>query len=281
MDLLAQHEAFLRAIFDAPGDDTPRLVYADFLQENGEDDRAELIRVQCELARMNDDCDPGRWAALEERNQWLSQVAVPWNKVRTGNGVTMNRGLWRESFAEGVAVTVEDLDDPLKFREWVVRVNPAWYGETKLYVRAESRLEHDWVVGAQLQSTHTHALYGLPFTQQVTDWNLSGHLVECNPPPPDLSDFLPFVNGGPQPGDMVICPALSQSAVDGLVRHKGVKRIRTLDLRNNRLGGEAVRLLVKSPYLENLQCLRLLDGNHLRGKLWQEVIERFGEDVVE
>ena len=46
MDLLSQHEAFLRAIFDAPDDDTPRLVYADFLQENGEDDRAELIRVQ-------------------------------------------------------------------------------------------------------------------------------------------------------------------------------------------------------------------------------------------
>src|SRR5262249_43368792 len=50
MDLLTQHEAFLRAIFDAPEDDTPRLVYADFLEENGEGNRAELIRLQCELA---------------------------------------------------------------------------------------------------------------------------------------------------------------------------------------------------------------------------------------
>lgn len=48
MDLLSQHEAFLRAIFDVP-DDTPRLVYADFLQENGDEDRAELIRVRCEI----------------------------------------------------------------------------------------------------------------------------------------------------------------------------------------------------------------------------------------
>jgi uncharacterized protein (TIGR02996 family) len=47
MDLLSQHEAFLRAIFDAPDDDTPRLVYADFLQENGEEVRAEFIRWQC------------------------------------------------------------------------------------------------------------------------------------------------------------------------------------------------------------------------------------------
>lgn len=280
MDLLAQHEAFLRAIFDAPDDNTPRLVYADFLQENGEDVRAELIRVQCELARLDDDCDPGRWAALEERNQCLSQVAVPWDEVPTGNGVTFNRGLWRESFAEGVAVTAEDLDDPLKFREWVVRVNPAWYGETKLYVRAGARLEYDRIIGSLLQSKHAHALFGLPFTQQVTDWNLSGHLVEYNPPP-DPGEYIPLISGVPLRGDMVVCPAVSQSGIDGMVRHKAVTRIRILDLRNTRLGGDAVRLLVKSPYLDNLRSLRLLEGNHLRGKLWQEVIERFGEDVVE
>jgi uncharacterized protein (TIGR02996 family) len=51
MDLLSQHEAFLRAIYDAPEDDTPRLVYADFLQENGADDRAQFIRTAVELAR--------------------------------------------------------------------------------------------------------------------------------------------------------------------------------------------------------------------------------------
>src|SRR5579884_893933 len=52
MDHLAEHEAFLRAIFDAPDDDTPRLVYADFLDEHGDPDRAELIRVQCQLAGL-------------------------------------------------------------------------------------------------------------------------------------------------------------------------------------------------------------------------------------
>jgi uncharacterized protein (TIGR02996 family) len=43
---------FLAAIRAAPDDDAPRLVYADFLHENGEEDRAEFIRVQCRLARM-------------------------------------------------------------------------------------------------------------------------------------------------------------------------------------------------------------------------------------
>src|SRR5262245_3394708 len=45
-----QHRAFLQAIRESPADDATRLVYADFLAENGDEDRAELIRVQCELS---------------------------------------------------------------------------------------------------------------------------------------------------------------------------------------------------------------------------------------
>src|SRR5436309_6205981 len=41
----------LAAIRAAPEDDAPRLVYADWLDENGQPERAEFIRVQCELAR--------------------------------------------------------------------------------------------------------------------------------------------------------------------------------------------------------------------------------------
>src|SRR5262245_9446403 len=44
-------DGFLRAIVADPGDDTPRLVYADWLDEHGQPDRAEFIRTQVELAR--------------------------------------------------------------------------------------------------------------------------------------------------------------------------------------------------------------------------------------
>ncbi len=44
-------EALLRAVFENPDDDTPRLVFADFLDENDQPDRAALIRLQCELDR--------------------------------------------------------------------------------------------------------------------------------------------------------------------------------------------------------------------------------------
>ena len=40
-------DAFLDAIFDNPDDDTPRLVYADWLQEHGQENYAQFIRLQC------------------------------------------------------------------------------------------------------------------------------------------------------------------------------------------------------------------------------------------
>lgn len=46
-----ERAAFLSAIVREPADDTARLVYADWLDEQGEADRAEFIRVQVELAR--------------------------------------------------------------------------------------------------------------------------------------------------------------------------------------------------------------------------------------
>jgi uncharacterized protein (TIGR02996 family) len=45
-------EALLNAIWANPNDDTPRLVYADWLQENGYEDYAHFIRVCVVIARQ-------------------------------------------------------------------------------------------------------------------------------------------------------------------------------------------------------------------------------------
>ena len=44
------HDALLNAIFATPEADLPRLVYADFLEENGQAERAEFIRLMCDLS---------------------------------------------------------------------------------------------------------------------------------------------------------------------------------------------------------------------------------------
>lgn len=41
------HPTLERAVLAAPDDDLPRLVYADWLDEHGEGERAEFIRIQC------------------------------------------------------------------------------------------------------------------------------------------------------------------------------------------------------------------------------------------
>lgn len=57
MSLETERAAFLTAILNQPDDDTHRLVYADWLQEqDNENDRqqAEFIRLQCEIATWED-----------------------------------------------------------------------------------------------------------------------------------------------------------------------------------------------------------------------------------
>jgi uncharacterized protein (TIGR02996 family) len=47
-----EQRALWAAIRANPADETPRLVYADWLQEHGDEARAEFIRVQCELGKL-------------------------------------------------------------------------------------------------------------------------------------------------------------------------------------------------------------------------------------
>jgi uncharacterized protein (TIGR02996 family) len=69
---MPEHPGFMRAVIEAPDDDVPRLVYADWLDEQGEHDRAEWIRVQDELSRHDPANAP---AALVEREARLHHAA--------------------------------------------------------------------------------------------------------------------------------------------------------------------------------------------------------------
>lgn len=70
-------DALYRAVCAAPHDDLPRLVYADWLEENGRAHRAEFIRVQCRLA----DASPAdaEYVDLLEREAELK--AILWREL--------------------------------------------------------------------------------------------------------------------------------------------------------------------------------------------------------
>jgi len=61
---MSDRDALLAAILADPADDTARLVYADWLTENGDGDRGEFIRVDIELKRTPPVTDE------DERRPW-------------------------------------------------------------------------------------------------------------------------------------------------------------------------------------------------------------------
>src|SRR5262245_55798355 len=60
-------EALFQAIREEPWDDTRRLAFADWLEENGDPDRATFIRLQCELDRESGDRTGRREVTPRER----------------------------------------------------------------------------------------------------------------------------------------------------------------------------------------------------------------------
>jgi uncharacterized protein (TIGR02996 family) len=80
----------LRGVLDDPDDDGARLRYADRCEELGESERAELVRVQVEIASQEDSglsvgCNgtgrcglsPCSWCFLRTREQLLLSLVVP------------------------------------------------------------------------------------------------------------------------------------------------------------------------------------------------------------
>ena len=118
--------ALTEAIRSHPGDDTPRLILADWYEENGDPARGEFIRVQCELARLDPSSDRspelhlrqlqilaeherdwlGEWAdrlvRWEFRRGMLEEVTVcPEPYCRGGEELFRDHPLWRVAFVDG------------------------------------------------------------------------------------------------------------------------------------------------------------------------------------
>src|SRR5262249_28249310 len=124
------HEGFWQSILADPDSDTPRLVYADWLEEQGEAERAEFIRVQIELAKMSED-DP-RCAELTARQTALLPFQL--QALRLGNSPAWPRKMprwalnsspvFQRGFVEEIYCTAAQLIDGAEglFRAAPVRV---------------------------------------------------------------------------------------------------------------------------------------------------------------
>src|SRR5262245_30130501 len=75
-------EAFERDVCDNPGDRGLRLIYADWLEDQGDREsveRAELVRLQLELEGLTDD-DPRQWALSDRADAIIHNWGPRWTE---------------------------------------------------------------------------------------------------------------------------------------------------------------------------------------------------------
>ena len=101
-----QEEAFIAEIAEHPDDDTPRLIFADWLEEQGDPGslaQAEFIRVQIELEQPLQE-GPRLWALRQRETDLLRTYRPTWTE-------SLRDLVWGEEFRRGfvAAVTLDSL----------------------------------------------------------------------------------------------------------------------------------------------------------------------------
>src|SRR5207249_2868912 len=97
-------ESLLAAVCEQPEADDVRQVYADWFEDHGDPDRAELIRVQIELA--HGDPKPNALRRLRERERLLlREHELRWTAPLHG---LVQRARFRRGFPECVTVAADE-----------------------------------------------------------------------------------------------------------------------------------------------------------------------------
>jgi uncharacterized protein (TIGR02996 family) len=111
--------AFLRAIKETPDEDTPRLVFADWLEEQG-DPCGDFLRLQCALARL-DRGDPAREPLAVRERELQKRHAAEWLGPLRGLAAKweFRRGLVRITLTARRFVSAP-------FRRWTTTEAYAW-----------------------------------------------------------------------------------------------------------------------------------------------------------
>ncbi len=114
----SESNSFLAEVIADPDNDIPRLIYADWLEEQGSP-RGEFIRVQCELNQISD-LDP-RWLDLQFRsNELLEKHGEQWAKEI---GQDVRKCVYTRGFIETITILARTLqkDGNKLFQSFPVR----------------------------------------------------------------------------------------------------------------------------------------------------------------
>jgi uncharacterized protein (TIGR02996 family) len=261
--VILTHDAFLSDIVENAGDDAPRLIYADWLDDEGDADRAELIRLQCRLARLPDD--------HPERSRL---------KARESDLLLHHESTWRAALPELEAVTWEDFSRGFVEAVFVQSAEAFLQQAPALFAAAPIRR----VRLARIDPPSGRALARSPYLARLTELNLGSNTGVCDqcvhalarsPHVANLTALLLHYN--PLDNNTIADLAdsrhlgqlrelylsgtgLDDSGVAALAGDGRMPHLTDLDLRDNQVGDGGARALAFNVGLAELSTLYLVNN---------------------
>jgi len=215
-------QTLLEAIIDNPDDDRPRLAYADWLEKHS-DPRAQLIRVECQLASLDEE-DPRRVPLNKSRDNLLDAYTYDWFTKLPGSAAKI----------------------PIRTDEW-----PFKYRRKFDVYDIERKFSRGFLNYLQISAAHfirdaakIWAREPVSEAQIAVKRSEVVELARC----PYLANLSALDLSQNKLGDKGLCTFLKS-------RHLG--RLRYLDLSDNEIGPAGAEALVNTRQLKNLTTLDL------------------------
>jgi len=220
-------KGFLDDIVANIDDNTPRLVYADWLTENGHDDRAEFIRVQVERARRP------AWDAAQVRLRLREQELLKQHGEKWLAELPVIKGARWEGFRRGI----------------VAEVSFASFGAMRANAHACRAIAPVEAVTVHWPRRREAKKAGRPIAE-LRELTLTGRPFE---------DEIAWLADSPQLSTLRALAVLGLSAEDlsRLVASPHLTGLRALRLVSNGLGTAGVRALTQAATLMSLEELDL------------------------
>jgi uncharacterized protein (TIGR02996 family) len=228
---MREEDAFVHTIIKAPDDDGTRLVFADWLEERGEPERAELIRVECQLERLLAN-SPNRYA-LECRARQL---------LRFSDGVFL--------FARHLSATLEARD-----RELLSAHGTQWARPVRALV------DHFGFRRGFVEEVGIRGPAFLDAGEELFRLAPVRHVNFSDVPPV----FVPTLAACPHLGRLrslrLARNRIGPRGARSLAESPHIAGLTTLDLAHCRIGDAGLQALLVSPYLTRLAALYLRNND--------------------
>ena len=220
-----------------PDDDSPRLIFADWLDEQG-DPRGEFIRVQIALARLPAD-DPRRTELLDREATLLARHHAPWSEPLRG---VAGWAEFRRGFVETVNVEARIF---LRRAEELFHLAP---------VRQVRFLDIGSNLGRLMDSPHLARLSAVTIYAQHMGEDLTRAAVDS----PHLGELRSLVIGRNRVGDR---------GAERLAWSSRFCNLTSLDLSDNTIGDTGALAIAGSSNLSKLESLELRHNEMSRAGL--------------